>query len=94
VSSPVTIDVRLKPRSSRCAIKVCGPRSVEVSVTSPPVDNRANEQLVEFLADVLGVGKSSLSIIKGGHNRNKVIAVDGLTEAELDRSLGKIINIK
>jgi len=88
-----TIDVRLKPRASRCAIKVCGPGSVEVSVTSPPVDNRANEQLIEFLADVLGVGKTSLSIIKGGHSRNKIIDVAGLTETEIEESLGKIANV-
>ena len=82
-----TIDVRLKPRASRCAMKICGPRSVEVSVTSPPVDNRANEHLVEFLADVLGVGKTSLSIIKGGHSRNKVVDVAGLTETEIEQAL-------
>jgi len=63
---------------------------VEISVTSPPVDNKANGQLIEFLADVLGVAKSSLSIIKGGHNRNKVVAVSGLTEEELELSLEKI----
>ena len=74
-------------------MKICGPRSVEVSVTSPPVDNRANEHLVEFLADVLGVGKTSLSIIKGGHSRNKVVDVAGLTEMEIMESLGKIANV-
>jgi len=71
-------------------LKVCGPRSVEASVTAPPVDNRANEQLVEFLADALGVSKSSLSIIKGGHSRNKVVEVSGFTEADAERALEKI----
>jgi uncharacterized protein (TIGR00251 family) len=85
-----TIDVRLKPRSSRCATKVRGKRSVEISVTSPPVDNRANEQLIEFLADVLGVGKSSLSIIKGGHSRNKVVEVAGLTEVDVESIFERI----
>jgi len=78
----VTINVKLKPRSSRCAIKVCGQKDVEVSVTSPPVDNRANEQLVEYLADVLNVAKTSLSIVKGGHSRNKVVSIESLGEDE------------
>ncbi|MCL2219253.1 MAG: DUF167 domain-containing protein [Chitinispirillia bacterium] len=82
-----TIDVRLKPRATRCAVKVCGPRSLEISVTSPPVDNRANEQLVEYLAGILGVSKSSLAIIRGGHSRNKVVGVDGLTEGNIDDKL-------
>jgi uncharacterized protein len=82
----VTVNVRLKPRASKCAIKVCGPSDVEVSVTSPPVDNRANEQLIDYLSDILGVAKTSLSIIKGGHSRNKVVLIEGLGEDEvLDR---------
>jgi uncharacterized protein YggU (UPF0235/DUF167 family) len=59
-------------------------------VTSPPVDNRANDHLIEFLAEVLGVGKTSLSIIKGGHSRNKVVEASGLTEADVDRVLAGI----
>ncbi len=82
-----TVNVKLKPRASRCAIKVCGQRDVEVSVTSPPVDNRANEQLIEYLADVLRVAKSSLSIIKGGHSRNKVVSVENLDEDEIFKRL-------
>lgn len=84
------IEVRLKPRASRCAVKVRGPRSVEISVTSPPVDNRANEQLVEYLAGILGVSKSSLSIIKGGHSRNKVVDAAGLTESGIDDRLQEL----
>jgi uncharacterized protein len=76
------VNVRLKPRASKCAIKVCGPGDVEVSVTSPPVDNRANEQLIDYLSDILGVAKTSLSIIKGGHSRNKVVLIEGLGEDE------------
>jgi uncharacterized protein (TIGR00251 family) len=79
----VTINVRLKPRASRCAIKACGQRDVEVSVTSPPIDNRANEHLIDYLSDVLGVAKTSLSIIKGGHSRNKVVSIESLGEDEV-----------
>jgi len=78
----VTINVKLKPRSSRCAIKIRSPKDVEVSVTSPPIDNRANEQLIEYLADVLGVAKTTLTIVKGGHSKNKVILIESLGEDE------------
>jgi len=85
-----TINVRLKPRASRCAVKVCGPRSVEIAVTSPPVDNRANDQLIEYLAGILGVGKSSLTIIKGGRSRSKVVEACGLTEVNIDDKLRRL----
>jgi uncharacterized protein len=86
----VTINVKLKPRASRCAVKVCGQRDLEVSVTSPPVDNRANEQLVDYLADILGVAKTSLSIIKGGHSRNKVVLIESLGEEEVFERLKNV----
>ena len=79
----VTISVKLKPRASRCAVKVSGSKVVEVSVTSPPVDNRANEQLIDYLSDILDVAKTSLSIIKGGHSRNKVVSIESLGEDEV-----------
>jgi len=86
----LTINVKLKPRASRCAVKVCGQRDLEVSVTSPPVDNRANEQLTEYLADVLDVAKTSLSITKGGHSRNKVVLIEGLGEDEVFKRLKNV----
>ncbi|MDR0306137.1 MAG: DUF167 domain-containing protein [Chitinispirillales bacterium] len=73
------LEVRLKPRAIRCLVKVCGSFSLEISVTSPPVDNKANEQLIGLLADALGVSRGMISIIKGKHNRNKVVRVDGVT---------------
>jgi len=79
-----TINVKLKPRASKCAIKVLGPKDIEVSVTSPPVDNRANDHLIEFVADTLGVAKSSVSIIKGGHSRNKVVSIENINEDDFD----------
>ncbi|MDR0331205.1 MAG: DUF167 domain-containing protein [Chitinispirillales bacterium] len=84
---PVSIDVRLKPRAARCSVKVRGPRSLEVAVTSPPVDNRANIQLIECLAGVLGVAKSSLAIIKGGHSRSKVVEAEGVDGGWVDEKL-------
>jgi uncharacterized protein (TIGR00251 family) len=85
----VTINVKLKPRASRCAVKVSGPKVVEVSVTSPPIDNRANVHLIDYLSDILDIAKTSLSIIKGGHSRNKVVSIDGLLEDEVFERLSK-----
>jgi uncharacterized protein (TIGR00251 family) len=86
----VTIDVKLKPRAAKRAFKVCGHKSIEVSVTAPPVDNRANEMLIEYLSDALGVAKSSVSIIKGGHNRNKVVSIENLENADIDEILKQL----
>lgn len=46
---------------------------IKVYLTAPPVDGKANDALVEFLAEHYGVRRSQLQIIKGLKSRNKVI---------------------
>lgn len=80
--SSCTFDVHLKPRAGKDRIALTEAGVLEISVTSPPLENRANEHLVKLLAKKLGVPKKSISIIKGEHSRNKAVAVDGLTSEE------------
>ena len=58
-----------------------------VKITAPPVEGKANRELIAFLAQKLGVGKGSLAIIKGHTSRNKVMAIDGLTQEEIKSRL-------
>jgi hypothetical protein len=48
---------------------------VKVYLTAPPVDGKANEALVDFLAEHYGVRNSRIEIIKGLKSRNKVINI-------------------
>lgn len=48
---------------------------LKIKLTSPPVDNAANEGLVRLLADVLGVKKREVSIVSGHSSRKKKIEV-------------------
>ena len=76
------LDIRLKPRAKNDRIGVAAGGLVDVAVTSPPVDDRANAHLVELLADHFGVAKRSVTIIKGVHSRNKVVEIAGMTKEE------------
>lgn len=58
-----------------------------VKVAAPPVEGKANRELIAFLAQKLGLGKGNLTIIKGHASRNKVIAIDGLSQEEVTRRL-------
>jgi uncharacterized protein (TIGR00251 family) len=79
-----TFAVRIKPRAKRDGIGIAPDgKTVQVAVTAPPVDNKANEQCVKLLAKKLGISRSSLAIIKGEHCRDKVIACEGLTAAKV-----------
>ena len=82
-----TIAVRLKPRAGRNAIERVENGTFTVAVTSPPVDNKANEQCISLLAKKLGCRKQDLCIIKGEHCRDKVIACEDLSSDEIVRKL-------
>lgn len=48
---------------------------VKVYLTAPPLDGRANEALVAFLAEHFGVRSSAVCIIKGLKSRNKAVKI-------------------
>ena len=60
---------------------------LQVKVAAPPVKGKANRELVAFLSKALGVGKGSLTIVKGHTSRSKVIAVDGLSQEDVMKHL-------
>ena len=49
--------------------------TIKVRIAAPPADNEANDALVEFLAEILGVPKSRLDIVAGASGRDKLIAI-------------------
>ena len=62
--------------------------AVKLAATAPPVDGKANDAVVEFLAKLFRVAKSSVTIVSGESGRNKVIAVRGRRADEIREALG------
>lgn len=54
-----------------------------LKIAAPPLEGKANKELIEFLSDVLGVSKSRITIEKGTTSRRKLVVVEGMTEAEV-----------
>jgi hypothetical protein len=52
---------------------------LKIKITAPPVDGRANDECIRFLADVLGVKKDQVQILSGFKAKKKTIAIQGLT---------------
>lgn len=73
----ITLNVKVQPRSSRKGLTVMGD-VLKVSLTAPPADGAANEQLIELLSEELGVRKSAIRILRGISSRNKLIEVEGV----------------
>src|SRR5512139_795878 len=68
--------VRVTPRASRNEIvELLDDGTIKIRIASPPSDNEANETLIEFLSQILGVPKSRLDIVAGITGRDKLISV-------------------
>ena len=74
----IAIEIKVEPRSSRRSISGIMDNRLKVKLTAPPVDNAANEQLIEIISEETGVKKSSIRIIKGHSSKNKVIEIRGI----------------
>ena len=60
---------------------------LRVKVAAPPIKGKANKALVTFLSQLLGVDKGKVNITKGHTTRNKVVAVEGLSQEEVMKRL-------
>jgi hypothetical protein len=68
--------VRVTPRSSRNQIvAVLSDGTIKVHIAAPPVDDKANAELVTFMADVLGIAKSRVEIVAGETGRDKLLSI-------------------
>ncbi len=79
--------VRVQPRARRNAVAVLKGDALKVYVTAPPEDGRANEAVIELLAETLGVKRRQVEIITGATSRDKVVRVSGLASRELAAKL-------
>jgi uncharacterized protein YggU (UPF0235/DUF167 family) len=61
--------------------------ALRIRVAAPPVDDAANEALVRFLAERLEVTRDALTLAAGRTGRSKVIVVQGLSPAQVERRL-------
>lgn len=73
------IKVYVQPRASKTAIVGLHGDAVHIRLAAPPVDNAANEALVELLAARLGIAKRQVRIVAGAKSRRKVVEIDGVS---------------
>lgn len=79
--------VRVVPRASKNEISGRYKEAIKIRLTAPPVEGAANEALIAFLSEVLGVGKSQIEIISGHASRDKIVCVVGLPPREVEAQL-------
>lgn len=80
--------VHVQPRAKRTEVAGRHGDAVKVRLAAPPVDGAANDELVRFLAETLGLPRRAVRVVAGLASRQKTVEVDGLTPEDLARRIG------
>src|SRR5882757_11270707 len=79
----VIFSVRVQPRASKDEIAGEMSGALKVRLRAPAVEDRANEALVEFLAQLLKTPRSAVRILSGERSRTKRIEIYGVTRQQI-----------
>jgi len=85
----VTFAVHVLPRSSKCELAGVHGDALKIRITAPPVEGRANEECLRFLASLYHVKRSQVLIKAGHQSRNKLVFIEGLTPDDIRGVLPK-----
>jgi uncharacterized protein (TIGR00251 family) len=77
----------IQPRASRTEVVGRHGNAIRIRVAAPPVDGAANEELVRFLAQRLGIARDRVTIAAGAGSRRKTVDVAGLAPTEVEKLL-------
>ena len=61
---------------------------IQVKINASPIEGKANSELVKYLAGLLEIPKSNISILRGHTSRNKTIEIAGRDSEEISRRMG------
>jgi uncharacterized protein len=79
----LSFQVRVQPRASKDEIAGEMGGALKVRLRAPAVEDRANEALVEFLAQLLKTPRSAVRILSGERSRTKRIEIRGVTRQQI-----------
>jgi uncharacterized protein len=71
----VTIEIIARPGSQRRGLLRIEPRGLVIGIASPAEKGKANEELIATIANIAGVARAEVSILRGTGARNKVLRI-------------------
>ena len=85
------LQVHLQPRASRNEVVGIVEQGLKIRLSAPPVDDRANRQLVDFLAKTLDLPRREVVLLHGQKSRTKTVGFKGLSAEDLARRIHNIL---
>lgn len=87
MSAPLRLPLKVAPKASRNAVTGWMGETLKLSVTVAPEKGKANQAVIELLAEALHLPKSAVRIVRGETSTSKLAEIDGLDALELRRRL-------
>jgi uncharacterized protein (TIGR00251 family) len=87
VADGCTLSVRLHPGARKNGVTGVHADAVKIALTAPPVDGKANDALIAFLADALRLPRARVSLMAGASIRAKMVRITGKSAAEVAAAL-------
>lgn len=78
VPGGVQLTLHVQPGARSTAVAGRHGDAIKVRLAAPPIDGRANEALLAFVAAVSGVPSRDVTLVRGAASRSKVVEVHGL----------------
>lgn len=82
----VLIDVHVVPNAARTQADGLHDGALRVRLHAPPVDGKANQALIAWLADSLGIAKSQIELVRGQTAKRKQLRVSAAASTNADWS--------
>ena len=79
--------LRVQPRASRNGFAGVVGDAIKLAITAPPVDGKANQAVINYLAEWFRVPKAGVVIVSGETGRNKRIAIRGMRAEQVRQAL-------
>jgi len=78
-----TLSVRVHPGAPKNGVTGVHADALKIALTAPPVDGKANEALIAFLAHALRLPRARIALVSGLTSRAKMIRITGKSAAEV-----------
>jgi len=85
----LNIQAQIQPGSSKDQIIGIHNGRLKIKISAPPVDGKANQNLIEFISKALGVSKSKIEILKGRTSKLKTLKISGIDQRSFSLLLNK-----
>jgi uncharacterized protein (TIGR00251 family) len=86
----VEVDVSVVPRASRSQVVGMHGDRIKVQLAAPPVDGAANAELVELLAELIGVPARAVAIVRGATGKRKTVRIADVDVATVRHALDRV----